>query len=103
MNCWPNITDPRAWIWSPIICLQSSVFNRSACYCLISGLRDKGENERGQGTIMHLVLGCTPQACKPCHCPALRPKKEPRDSDRDISGLLDRTSWAKGPRATPYH
>ena len=39
------------------------------------------------------LLGCTPQACKPCSCPALRLKKEPRDSNRDISGLMDRGSY----------
>ena len=36
------------------------------------------------------VLGCTLQACKPRTCPALRPKKEPRVSDRDVNGLMDR-------------
>ena len=35
-------------------------------------------------------LGCTPKACKPRSCPASRPKKEPRDNDRDTSGLLDK-------------
>ena len=29
-------------------------------------------------------------------CPALRPKKESRDSDRDINGLLDRGILHKG-------
>ena len=33
--------------------------------------------------------GLHPQACKPWSCPTLRPKKGPRDSDRDINGLLD--------------
>ena len=37
--------------------------------------------------------GCTLQTCKPCNCHASRLKKEPRDSDRDISGLLDRISY----------
>ena len=32
--------------------------------------------------VCHL-LGCTPKACKPRSCPASRPKKEPRDSERD--------------------
>ena len=36
------------------------------------------------------VLGCTPQACTPCTCPASRPKEEPRNRDREVSGLLDR-------------
>ena len=36
-----------------------------------------------------LMLGCTLQACKPCNCPARRPKKMPRDSDRDTNCLLD--------------
>ena len=39
------------------------------------------------------MLGCTPQAGKPCSCLALRPNKQPGDSDRDISGLLDRGSY----------
>ena len=50
------------------------------------------------------LLGRTPQACKPCSCPALWPKKEPGYSNRDISGVLDRGSYAseaKGPGATP--
>ena len=33
----------------------------------------------------------TPQTCKPCNCPATRPKKEPRD--RDINNLLVRGSY----------
>lgn len=51
------------------------------------------------------VLGCTPQTSKPCACPALRAKKEPGDSDRDVSGLLDRVSYTSetmGPGATPH-
>ena len=32
---------------------------------------------------------------KPCSCPALRIKKEPRDGDRDINGLLNRGSYIK--------
>ena len=54
----------------------------------------------------HLILGCNPQAGKPCNCPASRPKKKPRDRNRDISGLLDKGSYsaeAKGPGATPHH
>lgn len=35
-------------------------------------------------------LDCTPQACKSCHRPAARMKKEPRDSNRDTSSLLGR-------------
>ena len=35
------------------------------------------------------ALGCTQQAYKPYACPASRPKKEPRVSDKDISGLMD--------------
>ena len=40
-----------------------------------------------------VLLGCIPRACKPCNCSAERLKKEPRDSDRDISGLLYRESY----------
>ena len=35
------------------------------------------------------VLGCTPQAYKPCTCPASRLKKKPRVSNRDINSLMD--------------
>ena len=35
------------------------------------------------------VLDCNPQNCKPCNCPAVRLKKEPRD----INNLLDRESY----------
>lgn len=52
------------------------------------------------------MLGCTLQACGPCGCSALRLKKEPGDSDRDVSGLLDRgpyKSAAKGPGVTSHH
>ena len=35
-------------------------------------------------------MGCTLQAYKACVCPAIRLKKEPGVSHRDISGLLDR-------------
>lgn len=56
--------------------------------------------------LAHQSLGCTSQAFKPCSCPALRPKKEPSDSDRDIKGFSGRgsyTSEAKGPGAMPHH
>ena len=33
------------------------------------------------------MVGCTLQASKRCTCPASRPTKEPRVSDRDIIGL----------------
>lgn len=48
------------------------------------------------------MLGCSLHAYKPCSCPALRLKKEPRDNNRDISGLLDRESYIKGPRLMPH-
>lgn len=35
------------------------------------------------------MLRCTLHTCKPCTCPALRPNKEPRVSNRDVSGLRD--------------
>lgn len=34
-------------------------------------------------------LGCTLLAYKACTCLTLRPKKEPRVSDRDINALMD--------------
>ena len=45
-----------------------------------------------------ISMGCTSQAGKPCSCPALRVKEEPRDSNRDIPGLLDRGSFMSGAR-----
>lgn len=47
-------------------------------------------------------LGCILQVCKTASCPALRLKKEPRDNNRDISGLLDRESYIKGPGLMPH-
>ena len=35
------------------------------------------------------MLGFTPQACKPCACPASTLKKQTGVSDRDISGSMD--------------
>ena len=50
------------------------------------------------------MLGYTPQARKPCTCPASRRKKEHGVSNRDFSGLMDRgiymseaRSWSDTP------
>ena len=46
----------------------------------------------------HQLLDYTLQACKPCACPASRPKKEPGVSNRDINDFMDRGSlpfWSK--------
>lgn len=51
------------------------------------------------------LMGSTPQVHKPCVCPASRPKKEPRVSDRYINGLMDRedlTCLEQGPGVTPH-
>lgn len=51
-------------------------------------------------------MGCTPQAYEACAGPALRSKKEPGVSDRDINGLMDigdLTSLKPGPGVTPHH
>ena len=43
------------------------------------------------------------EVCKPCSCPVSRLKKEPRYSNRDINGLLDKGTYmseAKVPGAT---
>ena len=51
------------------------------------------------------TVGLHPRACKPCNCPVWRLKKEPRDNNRDINGLLDRGSYwstAKGSGVTPH-
>ena len=50
------------------------------------------------------MRGCTPQTCKPCTCPASRPREEPGIGDRDINGLMDGgtyTSKAKSWSNTP--
>lgn len=53
------------------------------------------------------LLGCTPQACKPCSCPASRPKKErARRQWQRHQRLSDRGSYAseaKGPGLTSCH
>ena len=46
------------------------------------------------------IVGLHPQACKPCGCPGSRPKIEPRDSIRDINGLMSQTYNTKDPGAT---
>ena len=38
-------------------------------------------------------MACSPQACKPCSCPATGWKTEPRVSTRKVSDLLDRKSY----------
>lgn len=43
------------------------------------------------------LLGCTPLACKSCSCPGLRSKKEPRDSNRGINGLLSAFYFVHAP------
>ena len=55
----------------------------------------------------HQLLDYTLQPCKPCACPASRPKKEPGVSNRNINDFMDRVSlpfWSKvleqGPGAT---
>ena len=49
------------------------------------------------------MLGYTPQLCKFCSCPALRLKKELRDSRRDVHHLLDKHPKRTGPGATTCH
>ena len=46
-----------------------------------------------------LLLGCTLQVYKPCACPASRLKKELRDSDRDINGLMDAGAYMSEARS----
>ena len=46
----------------------------------------------------HQLFDYTLQACKPCACPASRPKKEPGVSNRNINDFMDRGSlpfWSK--------
>ena len=44
------------------------------------------------------VLGCTPQTCKACTCPASRPKKKPV-SNRDMSGFMHGGSYTSESRS----
>ena len=44
-------------------------------------------------------MGCLPQAYKSCACPASRLKKEPRVSNRDISGLMDEGTYTSGAKS----
>ena len=71
---WGKPTPPTTSFYSPSLYLNllviSGVFS-------VSWLADQ-------------LLGCPPQNCKPCRCQAWRLTNEPRDSDRDISGLLDK-------------
>ena len=46
-----------------------------------------------------VVLDFTPQAFKSCPCPASRVKKEPRISNRDISGLMDGETYISEARS----
>ena len=48
---------------------------------------------------------CSIEVCKTRSCPTLRLKKEPRYSNRNVSGFLDRGSYMskdKSPRMTSY-
>ena len=49
-----------------------------------------------------IVLGCTPQDYKPCTCQALRLKKEPRVSNRDINNLMDEGAYTSETRSWSY-
>jgi hypothetical protein len=45
------------------------------------------------------ILGFTPEACKPCTCPASRRKQKPRVRDRDSHGLMDGGPYMFEPRS----
>ena len=45
------------------------------------------------------LLVFTPQADKPCTCPASKLKKEPRVSNRDLHGLMDGGSYMSEARS----
>ena len=54
-----------------------------------------------------VLLGYTPQACKPCTCSFSKPKKEPGVSDRGqrhqwFNGWWDLTRLRQGSGATPH-
>lgn len=48
------------------------------------------------------MLDCTAQADKPCSCLAVRAKKEPVESNRDIIYFWTGGSYSKHPGATPH-
>ena len=49
------------------------------------------------------VLGCTPQVYKAYTYPVLRPRKEPRVSNRDISGLMDGGAYMSEAKVLERH
>lgn len=49
-----------------------------------------------------IVLGCTPQDYKPCTCQALRLKKEPKISNRDINSLMNEGAYTSETRSWSY-
>ena len=52
------------------------------------------------------IVGLHPAAVHAFWCPALRPKQELGDRDKDVHGLLDKESMCpekKGPSTTAYH
>ena len=58
-----------------------------------------------QNPSVKLTVGLHLKACKPCTCPASKPKKEPRVGKRDISSVTDEgpyrseeRSWSDTPR-----
>lgn len=73
---------------------------------LILVSRHLGAHGSFLGLLAGQLLGCNPQAHRPCTCPALlRPKKNPEDLNRDIRGSLERGSYAsnaKGPGGTAH-
>lgn len=49
------------------------------------------------------MLSCALQACSPCRCPVMRPKKEPGVNDRVTSGLLDRDCYKSEAKVLEQH
>jgi len=49
------------------------------------------------------MLVCTLQTCKPWNFPASLPKKEPREKDNIISGLLGRGSYTSETKVLGKH
>ena len=71
------------------MCVICSLHNVIFVFCLVHTHTDT-HTDTHTHTHTHTLLGCTPQAYKPCTCPALRWKKEPRVSGTDIDSLIDK-------------
>ena len=77
-----NLPVMDIWVVSTFLVIMTNAMN--ICVCVFEW--------------RYVLLGCTPQACKPGSCPVLRLKKDPGGSDRDINSLLDRGFYMYEPK-----